>query len=242
MAKTAAIVIIGNEILSGKIKDENSHFLASELRELGVDVRLIEVLPDDIDVIAPAVFSCSGRFDYVFTSGGVGPTHDDVTMSAIAKAFGLKTVLNETIAESIRARCGELPPGAMKMAEIPEGAEIVELNDKMRFPPVIFRNIYIFPGIPEFLRRKFSLLKERFRSEPYKIMRIYVNEEECFIAPYLDSVVREFQDVEIGSYPKIDSPTYKVVLTLESRDGDSLRRAHERLLGLIPSEVLVRDV
>jgi molybdenum cofactor synthesis domain-containing protein len=242
MVKTAAILIIGNEILSGKVKDDNSHFLASELRELGVDVRLMEVLPDDVDVIAEEVSSCSRKFDLVFTSGGVGPTHDDVTMYAIAKGFGLKTVLNENILKSIEARCGEIPKDTLKMAEIPEGAEVIETEEGLRFPPVVYKNVYIFPGIPEFLKRKFSLIKERFRGKPYGIRYIYVNEEECFIASFLEEVVREFQDVEIGSYPKVSEKEYKVMLTIESKNEDSLKRAFEKLLGLIPSKVVVRAI
>lgn len=240
MPVTAAILIIGNEILSGKVRDENSHFLAAQLRELGVDVKLIEVLPDLEDVIAERVSSCSGRFDLVFTSGGVGPTHDDVTMRAVAKGFGVSTELNEELARHIAERCGELPPEALKMAHLPEGAEVLHSTEEVRFPPVLFKNVYIFPGIPEFLRRKFELIKERFRSEPFGIRYIYVNEEECFIAGHMDEVVREFEGVEIGSYPRVDEPDYRVVVTLESRDGEALKGAYEKLIELIPPEVVVR--
>lgn len=240
MPKTAAILIIGNEILTGKVKDENSHFLAAELRELGVDVRLIEVLPDVEEVIAERVSACSKDFDLVFTSGGVGPTHDDVTMKAIAAGFGLKTVLNEGLAGYIRDWCGELPPEAMKMAELPEGAEVIKTGEEVRFPPVLVRNVYIFPGIPSFLRRKFTLIRDRFRSVPYSIRYIYVNEEECFIARYLNEAAREYPLVQIGSYPKVDEAEFRVLITVESRDEEELMGAYKKLLGLIPSEVVVR--
>ena len=109
MPSTAAIIIIGNEILSGKFHDSNSAYLASGLRELGVDVRRISVIPDDVEVIADEVSKCSAEFDHVFTSGGVGPTHDDVTMEGVARAFSLGLVCNENLASIIRQRCGQDP-------------------------------------------------------------------------------------------------------------------------------------
>lgn len=241
MPKTAGIIIIGNEILSGRIQDTNSHYLASELRALGVDVRRISVVPDDIGVIAEEVSSFSGRYDFVFTAGGVGPTHDDVTMQGIAKGLGLKTIVNPLLAEIIRERCGiEANDASMKMAELPEGAKIIEIEG-LRFPPVVVKNVYVFPGIPDFLRRKFSAIRERFRSEPYAIRKIYVDEEECFIAPHLDQVVREFKGVIVGSYPTVDSPGYKVVVTLESKDREQLSEAFERLISLFPAGVVQKS-
>jgi molybdenum cofactor synthesis domain-containing protein len=238
--KTAAIVIIGNEILSGKVRDENTHFLASELRGLGVALRSVMVVPDELDAIAEAVAGCSGKYDFVFTSGGIGPTHDDITMRGVARAFGLRTVLNERLRELLVKRCGSVPSDVvLRMAELPEGAELVEANGT-NFPPVAIRNVFIFPGIPEFLRKKFLAIRERFRGTPYHARQIFVNEEECFIAGAMDSVAAEFPDVEIGSYPKVNEKDYRVLVTLESRDGDALKKAFEKLLGLLPGDIVVR--
>jgi|Deesub1362A_J573_1020465.scaffolds.fasta_scaffold00740_6 molybdenum cofactor synthesis domain-containing protein len=240
MAKTAGIIIIGNEILSGKTQDTNSYYLASELRKLGVNVRRIVVVPDDIDAIAAEVAVQSEKYDYVFTAGGVGPTHDDVTMQGIAKAFNLKTVTNQKILEVIKERCGNrLNEPTMRMAELPEGAEVIEVEG-LRFPPIVLKNVFIFPGIPEFLRQKFSAIKERFRSEPFILKKIYVKEEECFIAHYLEKVTSEFPDVVVGSYPKVGVDEYKVVVTLESTSQDSLSKAYDFLIGLLPENVVVR--
>src|SRR4030067_197205 len=122
--KTAGIIIIGNEILSGKVHDINSYFLACELRSLGVDVRRISVIPDETETIGIEAFEFSNQYDYVFTSGGVGPTHDDVTMAGIASGFGVKLAMHPEIRNILSARYkNNLNSVIMKMAEVPEGAE-----------------------------------------------------------------------------------------------------------------------
>lgn len=238
--RTAGIIIIGNEILSGKVRDENSHFLASKLRALGVDLRRVVVIPDDVDLIADEVRWFSGTFDYVFTSGGVGPTHDDVTMEGVAAAFGVATVENPELARVVRGWC---EPGreerAMKMALIPEGAEVL-MGKGVKFPPVRLDNVFIFPGIPEYLSSKFISIMERFRGAPFKLVRLFVNEEECYITDQMDRVVEEFPGVMVGSYPQIDGDGHKVIITLESADGAELSRASERLQSLLPEGSIVR--
>ncbi|MDA8088868.1 MAG: molybdopterin-binding protein [Nitrospiraceae bacterium] len=241
MPRTAAVIIIGNEILSGKVKDENSHFLAVELRQLGVKLSLVAVIPDDVDEIASTVASCAKKYDYVFTSGGIGPTHDDVTMKGVAMAFGRRLVLNDRLKELIVKRCGVPSDVVMRMAEMPEGSELIELNG-INFPPVRLENVFVFPGIPEFLKKKFAALKERFRDKPFLSSRIYINGEECLIADSLDSIARKFPSVEIGSYPKIAEKEYKVLVTLEAREEEALKQAVEELLKLLPREIVLRTV
>ena len=238
--RTAGIIIIGNEILSGKVRDANSHFLAHELRSLGVDLRRVVVIPDDVDLIADEVRWFSGTFDYVFTSGGVGPTHDDVTMEGVAAAFGVGTMESPELARVVRNWC---EPGreerAMKMALIPEGAEVI-MGKGVKFPPVRIENVFIFPGIPEYLASKFRSIMERFRGAPYRLVRLFVNEEECYISEQMDRVVEEFPGVMIGSYPQIDGDGHKVIITLESADSAELSRASERLQSLLPEGSVVR--
>jgi len=155
MVKTAGIIIIGDEILSGKIQDSNSQFMVKELRLHGIDVRRISVVPDDVDEIASEVREFSERFDYVFTSGGIGPTHDDVTIEGIAKAFNVKIVLNEFIKNFLYKRFGKhLTSEQLKIAKVPEGSELIK-NGSIKFPIILLKNIYILPGIPEFLEKKF---------------------------------------------------------------------------------------
>ena len=239
--KTAAIVIIGNEILSGRVKDTNSFFLAESLRALGVDVRRILVIPDEIDVIGREVAALSAQFSYVFTAGGIGPTHDDVTVEGIAYGFGLRTVENARLLAHIGTYCGDKPnEAARRMALVPEGAVIIE-EEGMRFPPIQIRNVYIFPGIPEYLRNKFEMIKERFRTEPFSLMKVYINAEECNIAHIITRCAEEFPDVAVGSYPKLGIEEYKVIVTFESRDLADVERAASMLVGLLPVGSVVRS-
>ena len=238
--KTAAVIIIGNEVLSGKVADCNSPFLASELRELGVELRRIAVIPDEVDIIAREVAECSAAHDFVFTSGGVGPTHDDVTMQGVAAAFGVATVTNESLLKRLCGLCdGPADEAVRKMAEVPDGAEIVEAEGS-RFPPVVMRNVYIFPGIPEYLRRKFHALRERFRSRPFVLRQAYINEEECALAQHITAVAERYPMLLVGSYPKIGLPDYKVIVTIEGRDAAVVDEAMGMLLGLVPQGSLVR--
>ena len=160
--RTAGIVIIGNEILSGKVTDENSPFLAQQLRELGVELRRIVTIPDEVDLIGTEVLAFHQQYDHVFTSGGVGPTHDDVTMEGIARGFGRRVVRDPDMEEKIRSfASGEPNEAQLKLAEVPEGAVLIH-DPRLGFPTIQFENIYILPGIPELLRKKFDALRERF--------------------------------------------------------------------------------
>jgi FAD synthetase len=234
MAKTAGIVIIGNEILSGKVQDVNAAYLLRELRLLGVDVKKVSVIPDEIDIIAMEVAAFSRLFDIVFTSGGVGPTHDDVSIEGIAKAFDRRVIRHPELECLLRSRySGTLNEARLKLTEVPEGALLIS-EDGLWLPAVTVENVYIFPGIPDLLRQKFDALKERFREQPYFLRRVYVKESEGNIAAYLHDLLREFPDLMLGSYPDLHNASYKVLLTLESKDEGYLRAALDRLVALLP--------
>jgi len=238
--KTAGIVIIGNEILSGKVRDINSFYLVCELRALGVDVKRISVISDDISIIGREVVQFSGTYDYVFTSGGVGPTHDDVTMAGIAHGFGVNLVTHDGIKEILHARYKDLlNRSVLKMTEVPEGSEI-EFNQNMRFPVVSFRNIFIFPGIPEYMQNKFSLIKEKFRSSVFYLKRLYLNCHESNIAEILNRVVENHKDVTFGSYPVLGKPDFRVIITAETKSEQSLKNAMTELMEQLPRDLLVR--
>src|SRR3989442_6737169 len=230
MSKTAGIIVIGNEILSSKTRDENSPYLAHELRELGVDVRKISVIPDELNLISDEVREFSNSYDYVFTTGGVGPTHDDLTMDGIGAAVGRRIHRHPDLEATLRHfYAQELVDGNLRMADIPEGARLVG-GKGMWFPVVAVENVYIFPGVPEILQRKFERIKESFREAPFHLKEVFLRADEGQIAGILHRVLAAFPDLMLGSYPYFDNPVYSIKLTLESKDTAYLERAHALLL------------
>ncbi|MFP8877311.1 MAG: molybdopterin-binding protein [Myxococcota bacterium] len=237
---TAGILVIGNEILSGKVVDTNSPFLCQELRELGVDVERIVTIPDGVDVIAEHVRTMSRAYDFVFTSGGIGPTHDDVTLDGIAAAFDRGVVRSESIVERLRRATGEEPnESQLKMAQIPAGATLLDSGD-LWFPLVVVDNVYAFPGIPELLRKKFQSSRERFRGIPFVLKRVFVRLMESEIAEDLHALLGEYPELLLGSYPKIREESFRVLLTLESRDAQYVQRALDSLLARLPEDAVAR--
>lgn len=235
---TAGVLVIGNEILSGKVVDTNSSFLASELRTLGVDLKRILTIPDEVDIIAEEVRAMSEAYDYVFTSGGIGPTHDDVTMEAVAKAFGRRVELSQSMCERIQRAQGRPPNESQrKMAMVPQGSQSIDAGD-LWFPVVIVENVHIFPGIPKLLEKKFLSIRHRFAGVPFQIRKIYVTRYESDIADQLNDLLSEFPELMLGSYPRVDRRDYRVLLTLESRDADYLQRAQDCLLERLPSDAI----
>jgi molybdopterin-biosynthesis enzyme MoeA-like protein len=180
----------------------------------------------------------SRRFDFVITSGGVGPTHDDVTMDGIAAAFERplesSAAIEARLSESAK---GELNESQLKMAKIPAGATLID-SDKLWIPLVVVENVYIFPGIPELLHKKFEGVRGRFSGVPYVLRRVYVDQYEHQIADSLNDLLKAFPELMLGSYPKMREEGFKVLLTLESREADYVQRALDSLLErLLPSAI-----
>jgi molybdenum cofactor synthesis domain-containing protein len=240
MPKTAGIILIGNEILSGKIQDANAVYLCRELRALGVDVRRISVIPDEVQLIAEEVLVFSREFDVVFTSGGVGPTHDDVTIEGVARAMTVPVVRHPALVELLeRYYRGKVTEAALRMAEIPEGAELVG-GETVRFPTVMMRNVYVLPGVPEIFRAKFEALRERFRDQPIHLKNVFVSIGEGTLADYLNRLLGDFPLLQLGSYPEFSNPEYKVKVTLESRDRGYVEQALADFLARLPADVVVK--
>ena len=236
----AAIIVIGNEILSGKVIDTNAPFLTRELRAIGVTLKRILTIPDEVDEIAEAVKEFRSRYDVVFTSGGVGPTHDDVTMEGIAKGLGRRLVRHPAIESRLREFYKEhVNDARLKMSEVPEGAELL-VDGRLGFPTVKCENFYILPGIPELFEQKFEALRERFTATPYTLRVVYTREGEGSIAEHLNATLAAFPDLLLGSYPKLSHPEYTVKLTLESKDPEYVDRALAHLLRLLPVDAVVR--
>ncbi|CAN5411453.1 molybdopterin-binding protein [soil metagenome] len=239
---TAGIVIIGDEILSGKFVEENAAFLIGELRSLGVDLRRVTVVPDDRDDIAAAVTEASARFDHVFTSGGVGPTHDDITIASIAHGFAVAVTRHPDLEAKIRNYWKDkLAEANLRLADMPAGSALVYGKDHV-WPVLCFKNVYILPGVPTLFRRKFLDIRDRFRSSPVWAARIYVRGEEGELAPKLDTVVAAHPNVKLGSYPRFSETDFSVLLTLEGSAAEDVTAAFEMLSAALATQLVRTEV
>ncbi|MEE9393158.1 MAG: molybdopterin-binding protein [Planctomycetota bacterium] len=238
--KVAGIIAIGNEILSGKVTDLNATHLIQQFRELGVEAKRVAIIPDEIPVIRDQVREFSASFDIVITTGGVGPTHDDVTIEAIAAAFNRPIVPSPELEAVIREYFkDDFKDAWLRMARIPEGTELV-WRDGMPFPITKLENVWILPGEPSVMRKKFAAIREDFRQTPIHVRRLFTTWEEGDLAELLEKLEAE-TGVAIGSYPTYEDRDYKVMITLESRDAKILESATRRLRCSIPRELLVRE-
>lgn len=235
VVRTAAALVIGNELLSGKVEERNVVVLARALRGLGIELRRAAFVLDDIATIAGELRALASAHDVVFTSGGVGPTHDDVTIEAVAAAFGVEVVQNERVAALIRAhyreRCTE---GHLRMAAMPAGAELVATDDVV-WPTVVMRNVWVLPGIPEVFRMKLAHVRARLEGpSPIATRSVFTRMDEGDLKPLLDAVVAAFPAVEVGSYPKWFDPSYKTKLTFDGRDEAEVLRAVDSFVATLP--------
>ena len=239
--RTAAALIIGNELLSGKIADANVVVLARALRSLGVVFRRGVMVLDEIDVLAEEVRALSSTHDWLFTSGGVGPTHDDVTIDAIARAFGTHVVTDPSMEAMLRAYYGEkVTEGHLLMARIPHGARLASTK-AMPWPTVIMNNVWILPGVPEIFQAKVPQIREELGADvPFVSHAVFTTLDEGTIKPMLDRVVAEHPDVEIGSYPRWSALEYRTKLTFDGLDGEKVRTARDAFAASLPEEAVVR--
>jgi molybdenum cofactor synthesis domain-containing protein len=217
---SAAALAIGNELLSGKVTDLNLAYVVQELRTLGVPLVFAAIVPDDFQAIADAIHYASARAQWVITTGGVGPTHDDITIPAIARAFGRRLVREPSIERAIRAWYGpRTNDDVLRMADIPEGAELVP-DDGLFLPLIKVEKIHVFPGEPNHFRRKFDAWKQRLRQAPFVLQKVFLDVDEGEIAKDLREV-EQAHGVAIGSYPKYDEDArlagYRVLVTIESK-------------------------
>jgi molybdenum cofactor synthesis domain-containing protein len=240
---TAVLVVVGNEVLSAKVQDENGPWAARRLRELGVQLVAIHTLPDRIDDLVEALDRERRRVDWVFTSGGVGPTHDDVTVCAVARALGRPMARCHALAEAIRAlhrrhHAGNEPPeAALRMADVPEGTRL--LGDAA-FPTLAVENVIMLPGVPQFFRWQFEQIAAVLSAPPFRLACVYLAVGEDQVAPLLARVAADHQAVEIGSYPRFDDADHRVKVTVESKDVGCLSSALAALLAALPPGAVVR--
>lgn len=241
---TAGVIIIGDEILKG-VPDVNTPFLIKQLRNINVSVRKVAIVPDDVDAIAEEVSELSSKCSFVLTSGGIGPTHDDVTYEAVAKACNDILHLNEELFSLLVDYFGSKArenPGIVKYSHVPTAGivnyiDINHNNKLLKYPVISVKNIYILPGVPSLLQKSFDLIKSKYAScNREKFTKdIYIYLDEFTVTAIFNEAVRHFKGyVKFGSYPTFTDNYYKIKLTIESPFEEWIKKAHEYLILQLP--------
>jgi molybdenum cofactor synthesis domain-containing protein len=241
MTRTAAALIIGNEILSGKIIDTNTTFLARGLFELGIELRRVVVCPDEVQTISEDLTALRNSHDLVFTSGGVGPTHDDVTIDGVAASFGLPVVRSEAVEKMIRHYYGDRATEAhYRMANMPEGGEMIRSSDAP-WPTVVIENVFVLPGVPEIFELKFTDLRKRLdQGQGFHSEAVYTLSGEGEIASLLERIAEDFPGVMVGSYIKWKVEDYRTKVTFDGSDPDAVTKAADTLIAELAPALFVR--
>jgi molybdenum cofactor synthesis domain-containing protein len=243
-APSAAVVVVGNEVLSAAVVDENGPWLAGRLHELGIELCSIQTVRDRVGEIVEAVRRERPRVGWILTAGGVGPTHDDVTVAAVAEALGRPLVRDRRLVETYRAihrrlRGVEMPEAGLRMADVPEGTEL--LGDP-GFPTLVCDGVVMLPGVPKFLRYQFDRFAGAMGGEPFFLACVFVSALEDQIAPSLTAIAAAHPGVVLGSYPRFDDADHSVKLTVEARDRTAVLLALEALLAALPAADIVRVI
>jgi len=238
----AAAVIIGNEVLSAKVVDANGPHLIRRLREVGIPLRSLEVVPDEVDLIVDAVARARRRARYVFTSGGIGPTHDDVTVRAVALALGRRVVRLPEMVERIQARGAEhVTAESLRLADAPEGAELIPQPGSW-YPVLTVDELYMLPGVPQLFRAQLEAVLARMQGTPVHLRVLYLSLGESTIAAVLDRVALDLPHVAIGSYPVFElGLDYRVKVTVESEVLAPVEEAVDRIRAGLPADAVVRS-
>ncbi len=227
---TACVMIIGNEILSGKTQDANLQFLAQELAALGIRLDEARVIRDVPDVIAAQLNECRARYTYVFTTGGIGPTHDDVTAESVARAFGVDLVVDDDAVRRMSRGGSELNEARMKMARVPAGATLID-NPLSHAPGFRVANVFVLAGIPSVARAMFSALADQLvAGSAIQSRSVDVFMREGDIAQSLERIADEHPDVEIGSYPFARDGRYGATLVVRGTDPDLLDGVRDQIV------------
>jgi molybdenum cofactor synthesis domain-containing protein len=224
---TASLLLIGDEILSGRTKDKNLGYVADYLTALGIDLKEARVVADDEDDIVAAVNALRSHYTYVFTTGGIGPTHDDITADAIAKAFGVR-IDHDPRAVAILEKHyqpGQLNEARMRMARIPEGAELIE-NPVSKAPGFRLGNVFVLAGVPKIMQAMMDQLAPQLaRGSPIISATVTAYIPEGDLAKPLSEIQDRYPEVTIGSYPFEESGKFGANLVLRSRDQGKLATA-----------------
>ncbi|EAR50638.1 molybdenum cofactor biosynthesis domain protein [Oceanicola granulosus HTCC2516] len=236
---SAAMLVIGDEILSGRTRDSNTHHLACELTKVGIDLREARVVADDPDAIVAAVNALRERYDEVFTSGGIGPTHDDITAECIARAFGVgidvRDDARQLLAEHYARTGAELTEARLRMARIPEGARLID-NPISVAPGFTLGNVHVMAGVPSIFEAMVaSVLTKLAHGTPLLSQSLRIERGEGDIAAPLRALAEEFPDLSFGSYPFQRDGAFGSNVVVRGTDAARLDAAMVRLNALFPA-------
>jgi len=227
---TAGFVMIGDEILSGRTQDKNLNFLAKNLAELGISLKEVRVVPDIEGEIIEAINSLRKKYDYIFTSGGIGPTHDDITSAAVAKAFDAKLILHKTAEEILRKHYGDqLNEARLKMAYIPQGASLLD-NPVSSAPGFRIENVFVMAGVPKIFEAMYEAAsKELIGGKKTQSQEITTDLTEGYLAYDLEQLQKKYPQVAMGSYPFVSGTS----LVFRSIDYVALERSCAEMVEIV---------
>ena len=232
---TACIVIIGNEILSGRTQDKNISFLGVRLDDLGIRLAEARVIPDDENVIIDTINECRRRYDYVFTTGGIGPTHDDITAATIARAFNVELVRNEDAVSRLEKyyEPGTVNKARLRMANIPDGARLIE-NPVSGAPGFRMENVFVMAGVPMIMQVMFDGITGQLAGGPPIITaNVVTNLSESKLAEDLERLQEGYPDISIGSYPFFRNNRLGVNIVMRTTDRERLTKLTSELRDMI---------
>ena len=235
----AALIIIGNEILSGRTKDANLPHIAETLNSVGVTLSEARVIPDIETEIIETVNTLRQKFDYVFTTGGIGPTHDDITSECVAKAFGQRLIRNPDALRLLQTRYAdtglELTEARLRMANTPEHAELIA-NPISAAPGFRVENVFVMAGVPKIMQAMLDNVKGELKGGLPTLSRsVLCNLGEGTIAKGLGDIQQRYADVDIGSYPRFGGEAFRVTLIIRHSDDELLQQVQQDIADLITS-------
>jgi molybdenum cofactor synthesis domain-containing protein len=235
-APTACVLIIGDEILSGRTQEANLKYFAARFAELGVRLKEARVIPDDPDVIVEALNAARARYSYVITTGGIGPTHDDITTACVARAFGRKIIRHPGVVARMTAYFGDrLNEARLKMAEIPDGSDVTLVESETTIAPGFrIENVFVLAGVPSIAHAMFEALAPQLeRGAPMLSGNIGANVREGDIAAGLTAIQEKFPDVAIGSYPSMRNGGFHTSIVARGTDKSQIAEVLDEVAGLM---------
>jgi len=240
-ASTACALLIGNELLNGSVDDCNLRELALSLHGLGIRLKRALVLPDEVELLTAEIQNASRTYDVVFTSGGIGPTHDDVTIAAVAKAFGVDIVVDEELrAATIEYYGAPLSEAQLRLAQVPRGSCMVRAPEA-RWPTIVMRNVWVLPGVPVIFRAKLEAVRHWLKGTVrFHSCAVLCRSNELSLKHLIDCTVRANTTVEIGSYPIWPPTDAQTKITFEAIDSVSLKAAVKEFVSNLPENDLLR--